>query len=104
MCSIGTQVWHRNIDILNIHAPSEDRDKNLKTAFYEQPEKVLTKVMKKDVKMILGDCSAKIRKEQINEPVIGKHCLPLNTNKIVKTNLRRYKIKRLWELFWPIKV
>jgi hypothetical protein len=57
--------------IRNVHAPIEDKTDDVKDSFYEELERVLDKVPKYRMKILLGDFSDKVGKEDIFKPTIG---------------------------------
>ena len=48
-----------NIIVLNAHAPSEEKSDDSKDSFYEELEHVLDYFPKYNIKILLGDFSAK---------------------------------------------
>jgi exonuclease III len=65
----GHWCW---ITVLNVHAPTEDKTDNIKDSFYEGLERVIDKFPKHNMKILLGDFNAKVGKEDIFKPTIGK--------------------------------
>jgi hypothetical protein len=59
---------------MNVHAPTEDND-DVKDSFYEELERVLDKFPKYHMKILLGDFSAKVGREDIFKPTIGNESL-----------------------------
>jgi hypothetical protein len=51
-----------HIIVLNVHAPTEDKTDNVKDS-YEELERVIDKFRKYHVKILLGDFSTKVGKE-----------------------------------------
>ena len=54
MCRIELQ-GETNLSILNIHAPTEEKPKEVKEEFYEKLENEYNKQNKRSVKIIMGD-------------------------------------------------
>jgi hypothetical protein len=54
-----------DIIILNVHAPTEDKIDDVKGWFYEELEQVFNKFPKYHTKILLGDFSAKVGREDI---------------------------------------
>jgi hypothetical protein len=52
-----------------VHAPAEDKSNDIKDGFYKEPEHVF--VLKKHMKILLGDFSAIEGREDIFKPTIG---------------------------------
>jgi exonuclease III len=61
-----------HIIVLNVHAPREHNIDDLKVRFYEELECVFDKFPKYDMKILLGDFNARVGKEDIFKPTIGK--------------------------------
>jgi hypothetical protein len=66
--------WCDNI-ILNVHAPTEDKIDDMKDRFYKELERVFDKFLKYQMKILLGDFSAKVGMEDIFKPRIGNESL-----------------------------
>jgi predicted RNA-binding protein associated with RNAse of E/G family len=64
-----------DIIVLNLHAPNEDKIDDMKERFYEEPERVLDKYSKYHMKMLLGDFSAKVGREDMFNPTTGNKSL-----------------------------
>jgi exonuclease III len=64
-----------DIIVLNVHAPTEDKDDDIKDSFYEEPEQVFDKFPRYHMKILLGDFNAKVGKEDIFKPIIGNESL-----------------------------
>jgi hypothetical protein len=64
-------------DIINltVHAPTEDKIYDVKDSFYEELECVFDKFPKYHMKVLLGDFSAKVGRENIFKPTIGNESL-----------------------------
>jgi hypothetical protein len=52
-----------HIIVLNIHAPTEDKNDEVKNSLYEEVERVFDKFPKYHMKILLGDCNAKVGRE-----------------------------------------
>jgi hypothetical protein len=64
-----------HIILLNVHAPTEDKTDYIKDGLYEELEQVFDKFPKYHMKMLLGDFSAKVGREDIFNPTIGNENL-----------------------------
>ncbi|CAG4934632.1 unnamed protein product [Colias eurytheme] len=62
-----------NITIINAYAPTELADEETKDSFYDDLESVYDQVPQYDVKIVLGDFNAKVGKEEVFVPAIGRH-------------------------------
>jgi exonuclease III len=60
-----------DIIVLNVHAPTEDKDDVIKDSLYEELEHIFDQFPRYHVKIVLGDFSAKVGREDIFKPVIG---------------------------------
>jgi len=58
----------RNIIVVNVHAPSEEKSDEAEDSFYEELEQVFDHFPKYHMKMLLGDFNAKVGKENIFKP------------------------------------
>jgi hypothetical protein len=60
-----------HIIILNVHAPTKDIIDDVKDSFYKELELVFDEVPKYHMKILLGDVSAEVGKEDIFKQTIG---------------------------------
>jgi hypothetical protein len=60
-----------DIIVLNVHAPTEDKIDDIEDRFYEELEHVFEKFLKYHMKILLGDFSATVGREDIFKPTIG---------------------------------
>lgn len=61
----------RNISIINVHTPTEEKDETDKDIFYEKLVEEYEKLPKHDTEMVMGDYIAKVRKEEIYRLTVG---------------------------------
>ena len=61
----------RNIIVVNVHAPSEEKSDE-KDSFYEELDQVFDHFPKYHMKMLLGDFNAKVGRDNIFKPTIGQ--------------------------------
>jgi hypothetical protein len=64
-----------DIIVLNVHAPTEDKDDDIKDSFYQDLEQVSDQFPKYHMKILLGDFNAKVGREDIFKPIIGNESL-----------------------------
>jgi hypothetical protein len=64
-----------NIIVLNVKASCEDKSDDVKDSFYEELGRVFDQVPRYDMKILLGDFSAKIGRGHIFRPTIGNESL-----------------------------
>jgi hypothetical protein len=60
-----------HIIVVNVHAPTEDKTDDVRDSFNEELERVFDKVPKYHTKILLGNFSAKVGKEDIFKPTVG---------------------------------
>jgi hypothetical protein len=70
----------RNITLITVHAPTEEKEEQEKKEFYDRLEEVCGKIPKYDVTIILGDYDAKIGIENFQSKVAGKFTLHKESN------------------------
>lgn len=71
ICWIRLRGKYRKITIVNIHAPSEEKEIETKIDFYQQIENILTRIPKYDIKIIIGDFNAKVGREIMYKKITG---------------------------------
>jgi hypothetical protein len=59
-----------HIIVLNVLTPTEDKTDDVKDSFFEELELVFDKFQKYHMKILLGDCNAKVGSENIFKPTI----------------------------------
>jgi hypothetical protein len=64
-----------DIIVLNIHAPNEDKDNDIKDSFYEELEQVFDQFLRYHMKILLRYFSAKVGREDTFKPIIGNESL-----------------------------
>jgi hypothetical protein len=69
-----------NYSLINIHAPTNDSEEEGKDQFYEQLERAFAACPSHDVKLVMGDANAKVGRETVHQPMIGKHSLHESTH------------------------
>jgi hypothetical protein len=79
--------------VLNVHAPTEGKNKDIKDSFYEELEHVFDQFPRYHMKMLLGDFNAKVGKEDIFKPVSGNESLheASNNNEVRVVNFATSK-------------
>jgi hypothetical protein len=58
-----------------VHAPTEDKDDDIKDNFYEELEEVFDQFLRYRMENLRGDFNAKIRRDDIFKPIIGNKSL-----------------------------
>mgnify|MGYP005985764973 CR=1 FL=1 len=65
---------NQNLFVLNIHPPTEEKEDDVKDALYEEMDRVIDKIPKRDIIIIImGDANAKVGREEIYKEIVGKH-------------------------------
>lgn len=75
MCVLRVKTKFFNISLINIHAETEDKDEEVKDAFYSQLARTYEALPSNDIKIVIGDFNAKIGKEEMYEDIIGHDSL-----------------------------
>jgi len=85
------KIW--DIAMLNYYAPTEDKNNDVKSEFYESLENAYDSLPGNTVKIIVGDLNAQIGREPNYRPTIGKESqhLASNYNEIRVINFAVYK-------------
>jgi exonuclease III len=65
---------------MNVHAPTEDKDDDMKDSFYEELEAVSDHFPRYHMKILLGDFNVKVGREDIFKPIIGNDSLHETSN------------------------
>jgi exonuclease III len=58
-----------------VHAPTEDKDDDMKDSFYKELEEVFSQFPRYHMKVLMGDFNAKVGREDIFKPIIGNESL-----------------------------
>ena len=69
-----------DIIVINAHAPTEEKDDHIKDSFYEELEHTFDQLSRYNMKILLGDFNAKVGREDIFKPTIGKESLHATSN------------------------
>lgn len=80
LCKLRIKSKFFYISIINVHAPTEDKDEDQKDDFYETLDKTFNSCPKHDIKIIIGDTNAKVGREDIYRQHIGKFSLHTECN------------------------
>jgi hypothetical protein len=80
LCVIKIKGTFFNYSLINTHAPTNDSEKEAKDQFYEQLERAYAACPSHDVNLVMGDANAKVDRETVHQPTIGKHRLHESTN------------------------
>ncbi|XP_022197016.2 craniofacial development protein 2-like [Nilaparvata lugens] len=80
ICKLRIKCRLRNITIISVHAPTEEKSNDDKEEFYDILKKTVEKSPKYDMKLILGDFNAKVGQETFMADVAGKFSLHEETS------------------------
>jgi exonuclease III len=75
MSYITLKVYWCDIIILNVHAPTDDKDDVIKDSFYRVLEEVFDQFPRYHMKILMGDFNAKVGRGDIFKPIIGNESL-----------------------------
>ncbi|CAN0605143.1 unnamed protein product, partial [Ectocarpus sp. 12 AP-2014] len=75
ICYLRVAARPCDLFIINVYAPTEDNDDDIKDVFYEKLEKVYDDLPNNSIKIILGDLNAQVGKEAMYRPTIGPNSL-----------------------------
>jgi exonuclease III len=80
ICKLRVKGKFHNMTLINIYAPTEDKEEEIKEQFYEELQRTQDRIPKHDLINILGDMNAKLGKENVFSQAIGRHTLPNISN------------------------
>jgi hypothetical protein len=80
LCSLRVRCKYYNVTIINVHAPTEDKSTEVKEEYYDELERLIARIPSRDIKIVLGDFNAKVGRESVFFPTIGRHSLHKETN------------------------
>jgi len=93
ICCLRVKGRFFNMRIINVHAPTEDKEDSIKDEFYEVLEKIYDSRPKNDVKILIGGFNAQIGRELVYRECAGRHSLHEKTN-VNGTRLANFAISR----------
>jgi hypothetical protein len=76
-----------------VHAPTEDKDNDIKDSFHEELEQVFDQFPRYHMKILLGNFNAQVGREDIFKPIIGNISLheASNDNRVRVVNFATSK-------------
>jgi exonuclease III len=80
ICKLRIKGKFHSITLINVYAPTEDKEEDVKEQFYEELQRTHNRLPKHDVIIILGDMNAKIGKEKTFNQVVVHYSLHDTSN------------------------
>jgi hypothetical protein len=80
ICTLGVKGRFNNLSLTRAHAPTEQKNEEIKDKFHNDLETVIMKYAKNDVKVLLGDFNAKVGYEDQERALVGKYGLHKESN------------------------
>ena len=65
----------KNITVIQAYAPTATAEEEIAETFYEELERVTTKIPKRDITMMIEDFNAKVGRQHITGPAVGPYRL-----------------------------
>jgi endonuclease/exonuclease/phosphatase family metal-dependent hydrolase len=78
ICVLRIKTRFQNMSLINVHAPTEEKEEEEKEAFYQKVEETYDSCPSNDIKIVLGDTNTKMGREDIYQGLIGRHSMHLN--------------------------
>ena len=79
-CTLRIKGKFFNVTFINVHAPTEVKDAEMKDMFYEKLNRIYNQAPSRDIKIVLGDFNAQVGRETVYRPTIGQHSLHEHCN------------------------
>lgn len=80
ICYIHIAGHKFDLILINCYAPTEEKDEEEKSAFYEEVERIFDSLPRYCIKVTVGDFNAQVGKEVMFRPTIGKERLHDTSN------------------------
>ena len=80
MCVLRIKGRFKNYSLINVHAPHNESPESNKDEYYETLTQTYDELPAHDIKIVMGDFNAKVGKEEVFRPTIGKFSLHDTTN------------------------
>ena len=80
ICVLRIKTIFQNMSLINVHAPTEEKEESEKEAFNQKVEETYDSCPSNAIKIVLGDWNGKVGREDIYQGLIGRHIIHLNCN------------------------
>jgi exonuclease III len=84
ICKLKVKGKFHNMTLINIYAPTEDKEEGIKEQFYEELQRTQNRIPKHDVTITLDYMNAKLGKGKEFSQAIGRHTLHNVSNENVE--------------------
>jgi exonuclease III len=84
VCKLRVKGKFHNMTLINIYAPTEDKEEEIKEQFYEELQRTQDRLPKHYLIIIFGDMNAKLGKEKVFSQAIGRHTYTMYLMKMKK--------------------
>ncbi|XP_037037548.1 craniofacial development protein 2-like [Bradysia coprophila] len=109
LCVLRLKGRFKNYSVINVHAPHNESVEGDKDDYYEALARAYDELPAHDIKIVIGDFNAKVGKEEVYRPTIGRYSLHENTNEngqrmiffaaernlVVKSTFHKHKSRHL---------
>jgi len=109
LCVLRIKGRFKNYSLVNVHAPHNESSEEDKDEYYELLANIYDELPAHDIKIVLGDFNAKVGKEEVFRPTIGRYSLHDETNEngqrmiyfaaernlVVKSSFHQHKSRHL---------
>ncbi|XP_037028700.1 uncharacterized protein LOC119068940 [Bradysia coprophila] len=85
LCVLRLKGRFKNYSVINVHAPHNESVEGDKDDYYEALARAYDELPAHDIKIVIGDFNAKVGKEEVYRPTIGRYSLHENTNENAET-------------------
>ncbi|KAJ4443467.1 hypothetical protein ANN_05139 [Periplaneta americana] len=80
-------------DVINAHAPTEEKDDHIKDSFYEKLEHTFDQLPRYHMKVLLGDFNAEVGRKDIFKPTIDAELHALYTSPDIIRNIKSRRLR-----------
>lgn len=80
LCWLQIECKCINVSLINFYAPTEEKENGIKEEFYSHLDMIHDSIPRRLQKIILGDFNAKIGREDVFRPIIGRESIHEESN------------------------